>query len=362
MTIDIWKLILFGLLFFVALLLFKISKKKETALPFSTLRDLPEAQSPKLILQRILPFLFWASFVLLGIAFMNPRKMVSQEKEVKDIYPQEGIAFYLLIDCSGSMADSIHVKGQTVIKNIWAKEETRDFIQGATKKKLKGRASDEVALIGFARGARTMCPPTLDKQVLLNRLKALTPVTQEDDDGTAIGYAIFKTVNQIEAAHHFAKRVSSIEKKPAYTTLENVIVVITDGLQSPNPLDLNDPYRFMTPEEALDYAAQNGIKVYYIAIEPDEDRDAFINAMNRLKKKVEETQGEFFLSSGDVPFDAIFEKIDEKEKSRPLKKVLISNMREEKTEKSYAPFFIGAGLSLLFIAIFLETFITKKIP
>ena len=85
---------------------------------------------------------------------------------------------------------------------------THDFIVGNPETGLKGRPNDLIGLVTFARGAQVLSPLTLDDEAVIDQLKKLQVVTDEKQDATAIGYAVYKTVDLIAAAKHYAQELS----------------------------------------------------------------------------------------------------------------------------------------------------------
>ena len=76
-----------------------------------------------------------------------------------------------------------------------------------------------ISLTSFARVAEMISSPTYQHKMTIDRLKDIDTVKDNYNDGTAIGYAIYKTSLIIKAAEE-----------------RSTIILITDGLQSPGPL------------------------------------------------------------------------------------------------------------------------------
>ena len=69
-------------------------------------------------------------------------------------------------------------------------------------------------MVTFARAAHVRVPLTLDHSLILKELSNLHVVTKSDEDGTSMGYAIFKTANLIVETRHFAENLIA-KGKPA---------------------------------------------------------------------------------------------------------------------------------------------------
>ena len=330
----------------------KILQKEKAAFGLSRL-SIPQKKSLKYRLFQSQKALFFLALFFFGLAFCNP---AFNEKSMSLLQPlpRKGVAIYLLIDESGSMAESAPFdRGKMISKSDFAKELGREIIEK--------RKNDLIGLIGFARKADIICPLTLDKNVLISRLNAMHVVKNEDEEGTAIGYAIFKTVNLIVATKHFAKREREKEKKkPTYSIDNQIIIVLTDGLQSPNPLDRANPFRFMRIEEACDAATQNGIRVYYVGVDPVLENSEFRSEAEKMKRAVESTKGEFFISNNDEPIRKIFSQIDTLEKSD----LYMPNAEVNENDKmhSLTPLCIVLGLLFLSLGVLVETVFARVAP
>jgi Ca-activated chloride channel family protein len=112
-----------------------------------------------------------------------------------------------------------------------AKEVLKEFITAEHNNRL--------GLVGFAARAFTVCPLTLDYEVLLRLLDHLE--IGLTSDGTAIGMAIAAGLNRLEASTARAK----------------VIILLTDGRNNAGALD---------PDTAAQLAAALGVRIYTIGM------------------------------------------------------------------------------------------------
>ncbi len=164
-----------------------------------------------------------AAFVPLAISAARPQEVLSRRLE-----RAEGVDLVVALDISGSMAaldfrpsDRLGV----------AKEVIGRF--------LDGRTEDRLGLVVFAGAAVTMCPITLDHEVvqqLLDRVELNTL-----PDGTAIGLGLGTAVNRL--------RDSEADSK--------VVVLVTDGSNNTGQLD---------PITAADLAAEQEITVHTVLV------------------------------------------------------------------------------------------------
>lgn len=216
------------------------AKFKEPSLGYSLVADLPVvngkgrwASLPKILL--------WCAFGFFLLALLNPHLLI--ERPLPPNAPQslepptEGIAIYLVLDRSGSMTEKVSASGfsrRMISKIDLVREMTAKFIVGDQKAGLSGRPDDLIGLIFFARGADVEAPLTLDHTAILDQLKKYKHVTDMNQDGTAIGYAIYKAASLIAATKHYAEDL--IKKgEPAYTIKNSIIILLTDGMQDPQP-------------------------------------------------------------------------------------------------------------------------------
>lgn len=328
---------------------------------YSRVTDLPFPQtSLRLRLARLPELLLYVALCCFAVALLNPRiplpaDQMPPQEPIRPT-PQEGIAIYLLLDHSGSMSRS-SVKGAGPTKLQALKKAAQAFIES--------RPNDLIGLIAFARAATILSPLTLDKETLSQQLRDLRAITDPSQDGTGIGYAIFKTVNLIAATRHFAEDLA-LKQKPSYTIQSAAIVLVTDGFQRPNDLDKGKWLRTMGMEEAADFAAANQIHLYLVNVEPGLASDEFAPHRNLLERVAEATGGKFFLSSSKQSLQEIFEQIDQLEKSSlPIESLAQVKIQEDKDLHPHLalfPWFIAAGLLSLAIAVLFNTTALRRVP
>lgn len=301
----------------------------------------------------------WISLICLLAAFANPQlKLPSLQQSVStsSSLPTEGIALYLVLDQSGSMNQLVETstpegQAQYMRKMDLLKEVTESFIQQET--------SNLIGLVTFARIPRILVPLTLDQTSLLNQVRQLTVIQDKDQDGTGIGYAIFKTANLIAATRHFAEDLRNKEKSP-YEIKGSAIIVVTDGLQNTSPLDAGNRLRTMDLDEAADYAKSQGIRLYLINIDPTISSPQFAPHRRLMTRITEITGGRFYLASQPQDLQGIYQAISQIEKGR-IESPQVRQNKEIPTLPLY-PFLLGLSLVILFISIIMETRFFKTVP
>lgn len=306
-----------------------------------------------------------AALVLFFIAFLDPRIFIKKESShAPPTDASEGIAIYLALDRSGSMAEPVYTASRKLIPKIeLLKELTTDFIKGAGH--LQGRANDMIGLVAFARVPQVLSPLTLDHQSILDQLKTLETVKDKSQDGTAIGYAIYKTAHLIAAVRHYAKQLSEKEKR-AYDIKSTIVILVTDGLQEANPLDEGNSLRTMDVPSAAAYAAQQGIRLYMINIEPKLASEEFAPFRRQMQHAAESTGGKFFFVNVSTSLQEIYKEIDQLEKSKfsaPIEASLPKDMLPHLYERIVLfPLFLMAGMLCIFVSILFEGSALRRFP
>lgn len=336
----------------------------DPALPISHLAPFLGFKSWRVTLAGLSQWLFWASLFFVAVALSHPRMVQEvdpQHSLVKTEIPRSGVALYFLLDESGSMIEKVTTQNDRgsrieIPKIDLAKQSILEFVEGKQGLNLPGRKDDLVGLIAFARVPEVLCPLTLNRQEIKAKLSTVQPIQDDARNGTAIGYAIFKAVNIIVATKHFADRQQDAHKS-VYSITNQAIIIITDGLQSPHPDDKDNPFRFMPPDEAINYAKDNGVRVFYIGIDPTLASSDYANDVAKMKKSMQGSGGELFLANAGAPIEDILAQIDKMEKSAlPPQSVLSQNPVRE---VSLVGFFVLLALISLGAACLLETTIVR---
>lgn len=304
--------------------------------------------------------LHFLGFAFLLFAFIDPHVLIPFEESSNggssSTVPTEGIAIYLVLDQSGSMSQPAE-RGSKQTKISLLKNVTKDFI-------LK-HPSDLIGIVSFARIPQVLVPLTLDQNTLIDELNRLQVVKNEEEDGTGIGYAIYKTARLIAATKYFAEGLEKGKKVP-YTIKNAVMIVVTDGFQDPNRLDQGNRLRTIELEEASAYAASQGIRLYVINVDASFSSPQFAPHRRQLEAITRSTGGEFDLATDAGELEKFYAKIDRLEKGMIQREVSPSTSKTDNNASfsrfSFYPFFLAIGLIAVLSALCLETFVIKTIP
>lgn len=242
----------------------------------------------------------------------------------------EGIDIMLTMDISGSMlAEDFKPNRLEAGKKI-----ATEFIAG--------RTNDRIGLVVFSAESFTQCPVTTDHATLVNLLNAIRSGMIQD--GTALGDGLATAVGRLKES----------------TGKSKVVILLTDGVNntgSVDPLTAGElartfhirvytigigtmgtaPYPVQTPY---------GIQYQSFPVEIDEPV---------LRKIADLTGGKYFRATDNDKLRAIYQEIDQLEKTR------VEVREYAKKEEEYALFAIGAFLILL-ISAGIRLLIIRTIP
>lgn len=227
----------------------------------------------------------------------------------------EGIAIQMVVDRSGSMrAHDFELDGKPVDRLTALKRVAADFITGGDG--LTGRTNDLVGLITFAQFADASCPLTLDHAYTVDALRTAEIVSDEREDGTAIGDALGLAVERLRGLEESRRDGASPVKS-------KVIVLLTDGENNAGDLD---------PMAAATLAETLGVKIYTIGVgtrgeAPVPVEDPFTGEMvtrwvqvsideEMLTKLADATGGKYFRATDTDSLEQIYAEIDRLEKSK----------------------------------------------
>lgn len=369
--IDYWSLML--LLLFGALLMLAWRWSLQFGLPhllFSDLQDLRSAPKTwRVPIARLSQWLGYGTLTFFALAFIDPRFYAPREGDLFQT-PTKGIAIYFVLDQSGSMKENVITTLPTgefapIKKTDLLKLITTDFIQGNPKIGLQGRPNDLTGLIFFARTAHIISPLTLDHKAILQDLSKFEAVKSPDEDGTAIGYAIYKTANLIAATRHYAEDLAK-DSRPAYDIKNAIVILVTDGSHDPNPLDDNNPLRSIGILEAAQYAKEKGVKVYVVNVEPAFASEKLAPNRRQMEQAAQMTGGQFYLMDQSTSLNQIYSDIDKLEKSilptNPLKVSSKDEIPNLYQRISLYPYLIVAGMLLLALSVLAKTTLLRQLP
>jgi Ca-activated chloride channel family protein len=294
---------------------------------FPSLDHVPKRKGLNLRTDRFFLSLHVLSIALLIIAVSRPRRGLTKTEVTS-----HGIDIIISLDVSGSM-EAVDFKPENRLHV--AKEVAEDFI--------KGRVTDRIGLVLFARCAYTQCPLTTDHGVVIDLLRKAHIGMIED--GTAIGLGLAQACDRLKQSRAESK----------------VAILLTDGRNNSGEIE---------PATAMKVAKALGIKVYtigagrpgealrpvdhpifgtrYVKV-PDELDEELLSSIAR------ETGGRYFRAKDPEGLKTIFKTIDEMEKSE-IKVHTYTNYRE-----CFRPLMLSA-LGLLIIAMVMVNTRFLKFP
>lgn len=265
------------------------------------------------------------AIALFIIVIARPQSSLSR-KDVKI----EGIDIVMAMDVSSSML-ALDLKPNRLEA---AKDVASEF--------LKGRPDDRVGLVIFSGETFTQAPLTTDHSIIRNLFKDIKSGMIED--GTAIGDGLATSINRLKESQAISK----------------VIILVTDGENNAGSLD---------PLSAAEIARIYGIRIYTIGVGTKgmapypvqtpygtQYQNVEVNIDEALLKEVAEmTDGRYFRATSNRKLEAIYQEIDQLEKS----KIDVTEFRKKNEE--FLPYALLA-LALIILEIFLRNTIFKTLP
>lgn len=239
----------------------------------------------------LVPLLRATAGVALIMALARP-----QTASTHSLRSAEGIDIMLVFDVSKSMLiEDFEDRNRLEV----AKETIREFVSR--------RTDDRIGFLMFSGEPITLCPPTLDYQVLDAAIEAAN--TDQLKDGTAIGDALASAVNRIKDSNAKSK----------------IIILITDG---------DNNMGSIAPLTAGALAKGYGIRVYSIAIgrEGTVSIPVLVNVFGQQRKEYQrvnstinpellmkisqETNGRFFRAMEEGSLKRVLKEIDQLERTK----------------------------------------------
>lgn len=321
-------LILVGFLFFK-------KKSNQAFLRMSTVKRFQtKIASPRIKLYKLNQILLVSSLVFFILALARPQRADSQLKR-----SLEGLDIVIVLDISDSMLIE-DMKPTNRLES--AKETISNFI--------KQRQSDRIGVVIFAGEAFTLVPPTLDYQLILDRVSQITTAASARiKDGTAIGVGMATG----------AARLKDSQAK------SRVMIFLTDGENNSGTID---------PETGLDIAKGYGIKIYTIGIGrsgptriPVYGKDLFGNPIKQyqpfestvndelLGQMANVTGGKYYRASEEDSLSGVFKEINSLEKTKIEDNKYV-------TYEEFFPVFVLIGLILFLVTRTLSLTVLKVGP
>lgn len=234
-------------------------------------------------------FLLTLLWVALTLALMRPQWLEPYTES-----RSEGYDLMLAVDASHSMeALDFTVEGRQVSR--------MQVVKGVMGRFIQGRRDDRVGLIIFGSQAFVLSPLTTDHRAVLQLLENLVP--RIAGDGTAMGDALGLGVKKLR------------ERPPG----SRVLVLIADGENTAGVIP---------PLQAARLAAREGIRIYAIGVGSDREEVPIIEdgrLVTRsdlgfdeevMRRIATATDGAYFRAVDTSALEAIYQRIDELEKSQ----------------------------------------------
>ncbi len=293
----------------VLVYLFRL-KKQKAKITLSGVQFIPKEANKIQLYARHIPFvLSLIGFSLLVICLARPQSSLSWQDVTT-----EGIDIIIAMDISSSMlAEDLKPNRLEASKNV-----AMDFISN--------RPNDRIGLVTFSGESFTQSPLTTDHSVLKNLFQDVKNGMIED--GTAIGLGLATSVNRIKESDAKSK----------------VVILLTDGFNTTGSIP---------PLTAAEIAREFGVRTYTIGLgtngmAPMPYQNGFggtsyqnveVRIDERTMKEISQmTGGKYFRATNNRSLAAIYEEIDQLEKS----KIEVTEYRKKKEE--FFPFALLAGI------------------
>lgn len=324
----------------LSLLVYLWARRSGGRVIFSSLRLLPlGAKTWRMRLAFLPPLLLAIATAGLAIALSGPR-IADRQSRVK----KQGIAIMMVTDTSSSMmALDLSEKDRERTRLDAVREVLISFVNGG--KGLLGRPDDLVGIVSFAAYADTRCPLTLDHGNVLDAAQKLQIVTQQDEDGTAIGDGLGMAIERL--------RESKAKSK--------IAILLTDGVNTAGET---------SPQQAAELAQTQGIKVYTVGagtngMAPIRVSGPFGRGMltrvpveideKMLKGIAEKTGGRYYRATDAETLERVYREIDALERSEFVEQ------RYRQYHELY-PYALSLGLLLCALAWLLEASLLRRLP
>ncbi len=313
----------------------QIKESQKSTLQISSTTKYKKWQNKgRVIWVKLNEILFYISLVFLIIALARPQTTDTKLKRTLD-----GLDIVIVLDVS----DSMLIEDTKPFNRIESAKET--IIRFVQK-----RTSDRIGVVIFAGEAFTLVPPTLDYDLIINRIGQIqTAADAKIKDGTAIGVAMGAG----------AARLKDSQAK------SRVMIFLTDGENNSGTID---------PETGLEIAKGYGIKIYSIGLGesgptklPIYTRDMFGQKVKRyqsfestvndelLSQMAVVTGGKYFRANKENSLENVFNEINKLETTK------IEDQKFVKYNEHYA-FYLTTGMFLLFLNLLLKQTFLKRGP
>lgn len=256
----------------------------------------------KTIAKKYLPLLHILAAILLIYAIARPQDEMSREKS-----STRGIDIVLAIDVSTSMLETDFKPNRMEA----AKTVAAEFVSK--------RPNDRIGVVVFAGESFTLCPPTIDHNIVIKQIKTIRNGLIED--GTAIGMGLATSVRSLKNSNAKSK----------------VCILLTDGVNTAGTID---------PNTAIEIAKAFKVKVYCIGV--GTPRNNILGIDEPLMKKIAGQTGGLYFRAGSMErLQEIYNQINQ------LETVEIEKNALHKKTDLFFPYALSA-LILLLISFVLQ--------
>lgn len=276
------------------------------------------------------PLLELAALAAFAVALARPlRANVLSERAA------EGVDIVLAVDRSGSMQFEDLEPGRTrldVVKDVVGEFAARRMTD-------EEGASDNCALLVFARYPDLLCPFTLDADALRGFLADVRMVQNEAEDGTAIGVGLAKAVAVLRASDARSK----------------VVVLLTDGENNVEDI---------LPADAAELAAASGVKVHtilagrYVYVQDmlgrtfAQERELDSSALEAIAQR---TGGRFFRARDRAGLQEIYAEIERLERTPRQERRFVETF-------DLYPWFVCLALAAHGLAWWARATVARRVP
>ncbi len=325
--------------------------RRRAAVRFSSVESVKKLKpSPLYHLRHIPVVIRIAVLVLLVLALARPRQGTELITE-----RSEGVALEIVVDRSSSMGAQMKYRDRAMERLEVVKQVSREFIMG-NDTGLKGRTSDLLGMIAFARYPDTVCPLTHTHEALIQFVDTTELVVPNNpEDGTAMGDALALAAARLQVAEKELKQ-KQLSREESFRIKSKVIVLLTDGRNNCGK---------RTPRAAARIAKEWGIKVYCIGIVGEQitslEQILLVRSARgkvdeaTLKTVAEMTGGRYYRASDEESLRRIYEEID------ALEKTAVASERYVSYSESFSRWAVPALLLLLF-EVGLANTVFRRIP
>lgn len=283
----------------------------------------------------------WIGFTALVVALAAPR-LVDPGSRIST----RGIALYVVLDVSGSMAERDYVWDGKSISRLEAARRVLLLLLNGGKdgsgEDFAGRTNDLVGLVFCSTYPEIACPLTLDHPALVQAIERAEPRRLPTESQTNLGDSVAL------AAGHL------MQSSPA----KKAVIVLTDG-------EHNVPAPALTPKAATALTAALGIPIYTIDLGSNDSQSAQegpgtekvdkVRAHAALADMAKATGGKYFLARDSAALAQACAEIDALEKD-PLPTPLYRKYQE------VTAWFAVAGVATFGLLWFLETLVWPTYP